>query len=297
MLYIREVFMPSEKTIFRCYANLFSTNKFQQLLVENDCSYALTKYKKYGVDDPSIATLGDFYKYAYKKLLKEYRNEYIYKNTIINKLLLAKYSLNTTTILNEFKIGRSIADLVLLNGTSKVFEIKTELDSLYRLESQIADYKKVFEHIYIVTHTHLADKLLKEIDDTVGIITLTGNGALQTIREAKKDTAHLDSSVIIKSLRKQEYSNIIQNYFGEIPQVTPVKYFSTCKEKFSEIPVKELHNLVVSELKKRTIKEKELFKSNIIVPPEFKYLFWIFNFKAEYYNQFEDLLDMQLEKA
>lgn len=289
--------MSSGKTIFRCYANLFSASKFQKLLVENDWSYALTKYKKYGVDNPSIETLGDFYKYAYEKLLQEYRNEYIYKNTIINKLLLAKYSLKTTTILNEFRIGRSIADLVLLNGTSKVFEIKTELDSLYRLASQIADYKKVFEHIYIVTHTHLADKLLKEIEDTVGIITLTPKGTLQTIREAQKETSHLDSSVIIKSLRKQEYTNIIQHYFGEIPQVTPVKYFAACRERFSDIPVETLHDLVVTELKKRTIKEQELFKSDTLVPPEFKYLFWHFNFKAEYYSRFEDLLGIKLEKV
>lgn len=142
----------------------------------------------------------------------------------------------------------------------------------------------------------MADKLLNEIEDTVGIITLTEKGSLQTIREAKKDISHLDSSVIIKSLRKQEYTNIIQNYFGEIPQVTPVKYFPHARKNFFEIPVYELHDLVVAELKKRTIKEKELFKSNTIVPPEFKCLFWNFNFKAEYYNRFEDLLGVQLKK-
>lgn len=287
--------MPIEKTIFRCYANLFSTSKFLQLLVENDYSYVLAKYRQYGVEDSSIHTLGEFYRYAYRKLLKEYRNEYVYKNSIINKLLLAKYSLNTTTILNEFKIGRSIADLVLLNGTSKVFEIKTELDNLYRLESQIADYKKVFEHIYVVTHADLVEKLSKEIDDKVGIITLTDKGALHTIREAQKDIAHLDSSIIIRSLRKQEYTNVLQSYFGEIPQTTSVKYFSICKEKFHEIPVCALHDLVVTELKKRTIKEKDLFRSNVIIPPEFKYLFWNLDFKAEYYDRFESILNIQLE--
>lgn len=289
--------MESGKAIFRSYANLFSASTFQKLLVENDWSYALTKYQQYEVDNPFIETLGDFYKYAYHKLLQEYRNEYIYKNTIINKLLLARYSLNTTTILNEFKIGRSIADLVLLNGTSKVFEIKTELDNLYRLESQIADYKKVFEHVYIVTHTPMAEKLLKEIEDTVGIITLTANGMLHTVREAQRDISHLDSSVIIKSLRKHEYTNIIRNYFGDIPQVTPVKYFASCKERFNEIPVNILHDLVVTELKKRTIKEKDLFKSDTVVPPEFKYLFWHFDFKAEYYNRFEELLRIHMDKV
>ena len=40
-------------------------------------------------------------------MLKYYRNEYIYENTIINKLLLGKHSLNTTTALTQIPISKS----------------------------------------------------------------------------------------------------------------------------------------------------------------------------------------------
>lgn len=284
----------TNKTMYRCYANLFSSSKFQQLLLDGDTSYLESKFYKYSVSDASVKTIGDFYKYAYNKLLANYRNEYVYKNLIINKLLLKRYSLSTTTILNEFKIGHSIADLVLLNGTSKVFEIKTELDSLYRIESQIADYKKVFENIYIVTHIEQVEKFIKEIDKTIGVLALTNNFTLKTIREATQDTSQLDSAVMIKCLRKNEYTNIIFSHFRHIPTTTPVKYFSACRDKFKEIPKEQLHDLIVAELKKRTIKGKEQFTSDLIVPPEFKYLFWNLDPAVDYYDKFADLLNIKL---
>lgn len=281
--------------MYRCYANMFSTSQFQKLVVKEDLSYLVSKYLKYRDHlNEHIFTVGDFYRYIYKLLLSNYRNEYIYKNTIVNKILLGKHSLNTTTILNEFKIGKSIADLVLLNGTSKVFEIKTELDSLYRINSQISDYWKAFKNIYVVTHINLVEKFSKEIDEKIGIIALTENNTLRTIRESTSNINDLDSSIMIKCLRKGEYTNIIKNYFGEVPQTTPVKYFSTCCELFCQIPVDKLHDMMLAELKKRTIKEKEKFKSDSIAPPEFKYLLWNLNYDANSYSKLEYLMKIEL---
>ena len=283
------------KAMYRCYARMFSTGQFQKLVEEDDLSYVLSKYSKYrnNINKPML-TIGDFYRYIYKSLLSNYRNEYIYKNTIINKILLGKHSLNTTTVLNEFKIGKSIADLVLLNGTSKVFEIKTELDSLYRINSQTSDYWRAFENVYIVTHISLVEKFSKEIDERIGVIALTENNTLRTIRESMCNTENLDSSVMIKCLRKGEYTNIIKDYFGEVPQTTPVKYFSKCRELFREIPMDKLHNMMLMELKKRTIKEKEKFKSDSVAPPEFKHLLWNLDYNADRYSKLEHLMEMRL---
>ena len=79
------------------------------------------------------------------------RNEYYYKITLLNKLLLGIHSVNTTTALTEFPIAKSKADFVLINGKAVVYEIKTELDNLERLESQISDYYKAFDHVAVVT--------------------------------------------------------------------------------------------------------------------------------------------------
>jgi hypothetical protein len=89
--------------------------------------------------DPAT-TLGQFFEWVYNLLFKNYRNEYVYKNVLANKILLGKHSLNTSQILTEFRVGRSKADVVLLNGTSTVYEIKSEYDSFARLEKQIQSY-------------------------------------------------------------------------------------------------------------------------------------------------------------
>lgn len=283
------------KTRYRVYANMFSPSRFKKLVEEQDMSYLLSKYEIYDAkDNSSIVTVGDYYKYIYNTLLSCYRNEYVYKNLIINKRLLGRHNLNTATVLNEFKIGKSIADLVLLNGVSVVYEIKTELDNLYRIESQIADYRKVFEHIYIVTHISLAEKYANMLDETIGLLALTENNTLKTIREATKNVEHFDSSIMIKCLRKSEYSNIIMSYFGSVPNTTPVKYYSACKELFAKIPCDELHRMMLVELKKRTIKEKDKFTSNDITPPELKYLFWNLDFNADSYERVSEVMNLRL---
>lgn len=187
----------------RSYANILSKSTIETMVRKNDCSYIRTKSKKYDKDYlyTSKPTFEDYLRYIFFILKDNYRNEYIYKNTIINDLLISKYGLETTTALNEFKINKSIADLVLLNGSSKVFEIKTELDSPSRLESQVNDYKKVFEEIYIVTYHTLVDKYINFIDEDIGILSLNENLKLTTIREASKNL-HFDNTTILKCLRK-----------------------------------------------------------------------------------------------
>lgn len=283
------------KTELRSYANMFSTTQFNKLVEQGDISYLENKLSKYGINSAKpVKTIRDYFEYAYNSLLKAYRNEYIYKNLIINKLLLGRYSLTTTTILNEFKIGRSIADLVLLNGTSKVFEIKTELDSLYRCSSQMADYQRAFKNIYLVTHITLVEKYINELQSHIGIIALTENNTLRTIREAKEYTKDLDSETMIKCLRKSEYSKIIKDYFGELPETTAAKYFSICKEWFAKIPIDILHNMMLKELKKRTIREKEKFTSDKIVPSELKCLLWNLNYDSNMYQKMTERLNKTL---
>ena len=87
----------------------------------------------------------------YSCLLYTSRNEYYYKNTLLNKLLLGIHSVNTTTALTEIPIAKSKADFVLINGKAVVYEIKTELDNFDRLENQINDYYTAFDHVAVVT--------------------------------------------------------------------------------------------------------------------------------------------------
>src|SRR6267154_2290198 len=87
---------------------------------------------------PERTPVQDFFEAAFSLLKREgYRHEYIYKAALVNKILLGKHSLQTASMLNEFRVGECKADLAILNGTATVYEVKSERDSLVRLRKQI----------------------------------------------------------------------------------------------------------------------------------------------------------------
>ena len=45
--------------------------------------------------------------------------------------------------LTELPVGDSKADFIMINGRGVVYEIKTDLDNLLRLENQIRDYYRL----------------------------------------------------------------------------------------------------------------------------------------------------------
>ncbi|SHN20295.1 sce7726 family protein [Flavobacterium xinjiangense] len=250
----------------RGYSSIFSSTYFLKLLQNDDYSFIDSKILQY--DYPkignSINTYYDYIKYIYNELSKEYLNEYVYKNTFINELLIKSYGLKDTIAINEFRVGDSIADIVLFNGTSKAFEIKTELDSNKRLNGQLADYRKIFKESYIVTHEALIDKYLKE-DESVGIIALEEHSRslkMIEIRPAKVNL-EINSETVIRSIRTNEYKGIIKQYYGELPTMNSFNMFDICSDLLAQIPKEDLNKLFIEQLKKRksnTIKIDSFFK-------------------------------------
>lgn len=278
----------------RSYASILSNSTFDKLVRQNNSKYVLSKSKRFDKEFVRLSnpTYRDYFKYIYEALTANYRNEYIYKNSIINKILLGKYSLNTTTAINEFRVGKSIADLVLLNGTSKVFEIKTELDNAERVINQIKDYKKVFKEIYLVTHHSLVNKYSRIVSNDIGLIAFTDNNTLSTIREAKENYS-FNYRDIIKCLRKTEFSNIIKKYFGKLPKVSDFEFYKACLELIKKIPSNELHELMMIELKKRNVKEKQLLASDKI-PMELKHICLCLDFNYNEYAKLNKILSKKL---
>ena len=220
----------------------------------------------------------------YKYMSTSYRNEYIYQNNLVNKLLLGKHSINTTTALTQIPINKSKADFILINGKAVVYEIKTELDTFDRLETQIKDYFKAFNHVCVVSCEENYDKLSTMLGDSpVGIYILTKKNTLSMNmrKEPLEYNGHLDHVTIFKILRKKEYENIVLKYYGKLPQVTPVFYFNACLEYFRQIPIEQAYTMVLNELKKRNQIIAEEYKK---VPYELKSLVYFFDLSSQDYK-------------
>ncbi len=197
-------------------------------------------------------SLKNFFDWIYDYLFKNYRNEYIYKNVIANKILLGKHSLNTSHMLTEFRVGKCKADVVVVNGTSTVYEIKSEFDSFTRLENQIQAYLKIFDHINVITCASQADKLESILPDKSGILVLTDRNTIKTIRESKSNKKNINLDILFDSLRKNEYLKIIKEYFETVPDVPNTMIYKECKKLFCKIPSEIAHNLTIKILQNRT---------------------------------------------
>lgn len=227
----------------------------------------------------------------YNVLKTDYRNEYYYKNTLLNKLLLGVHSINTTTALTEISVAKSKADFVLINGKAVVYEIKTELDNLERLESQINDYYKAFDHVAVVTYKENVPVLQKKIEimgKPVGIYILQKRGTITTVQKPTEYKKDLDPEILFKILRKPEYEEILLNKYKFLPQVSEFMYYSECKKLFLEISLDDIYLEVLRILKKRTQILKEEFDK---VPYELKFLAYFMNLKSNDYEKLKQFLN------
>ena len=197
-------------------------------------------------------SLSEFFNIIYTFLFEKYRNEYFYKNTIANKVLLGKHSLNTAQMLTEFRVGRCKADVVVLNGTITVYEIKSAFDSFRRLERQVTEYRKVFDYINVITSAYQVKKLQSVLGDQIGILVLTNRSTISVVRKAESNLASIDLQLLFDSLKKDEYVSIITKYYGHLPDIPNTRLFKECKRLYCRMPVKTAYHLTINVLRKRT---------------------------------------------
>ena len=200
-------------------------------------------------------SLSDFYNDIFDFLSRHYRYEYIYKNAIAEKILLGKHSINTSFMLMEFQVGNCKADAVVLNGSSHVYEIKTEFDNFDRLTRQIASYRKVFEKITVITSQRLYSTIERKVPSEIGIMVLADDGyrfRKEPGREALSNLPNIQSSAIFDCLQRREFSDILKNTVGiSLDELPNTQIYSTAKPLFASISPEIAHSAMVSALRNR----------------------------------------------
>ena len=261
--------------------NRFFTQYVFKNLIDNHFNNVYGTVVKRYIDDPESKENGVLISEIYKLMSKSYRNEYFYLNTLLNKLLLGRHSVNTTTALTQIPIGKSRADFILINGKAVVYEIKTELDTFERLDTQLKDYYKAFNQVCVVTSTSNFEKLSTLLNETpVGIYVLTKESTLskQLRKEPKEENGYLSHKAIFKTLHKSEFENIILSYYDYLPMVSQVFYYDECFVLFTDIPVLTAYAMALDVLKKRN---RILIKEFRKVPYELKSLMYFLNISSE----------------
>lgn len=197
------------------------------------------------------ARLSIWFGFFYRQLLDHYRCEYVYKNAIATKIFLSRHSLQNSLMTDEIRSAGSRGDVAILNGTSTIYEIKSEFDSFDRLDNQVSDYQKVFDRIYVVTTEKKSRVLTGTAQRSVGIIVLRDDGTLSTLRESESHKQSTDPAAIFDCMRQSEYCRAVAEVFGYVPQVPNSELYRKAKEMFCSLPSHVAHDLMVSQIKRR----------------------------------------------
>lgn len=238
----------------RDFSSLFSRSEVSRWF-KNDFDLFELKLERYNL---STKNIGKSYlqvlRQIYRVLEENYPNEYILKNEFITKWLKKELGNENSLILNEFRLGKAIADLAMFNGMSKVFEIKTILDKDYRLTNQLREYKKLFNEIYIIIPYEVLSKYQNYSED-IGIISYSSKSGSEsfTLINKPKINNFIDINVLMETLHSSEYLNIVNKFYKESPEMNSFNQFDICKNLISKIPYEELNKLFIEEMKRRKI--------------------------------------------
>ena len=272
---------------------VFTQNTLRDFIYKTDAPILRSVVKRYEISYDSESNNETIISEIYQYMGDSYRNEYFYKNTLLNKLIIGAHRLKTTTALTEVPIAKSKADFIMINGKAVVYEIKTELDTFDRLETQIADYYKTFDHVCVVTSHAQSDELLKRLADSpVGIYVLSDKNTLQKLKEPVVYRDMLNKEQIFKILNKPEYENIVKKVHKSLPNVTPVNYYRECKKIVCSQSIDDLYDLFLKELKKRNRIDVIDFST---VPYALRFLVYFSKFRKKQLEELNEYLNSSFE--
>lgn len=197
------------------------------------------------------ATVADAFDRAFSILkVAGHRDEYVYRAALAHKVLMGKHSLKTASMLNEFRAGSCKADIVILNGTATVYEIKSERDSLARLANQVRNYQRVFASVNIIASESHVQGVLGVVPDDVGVMCLTSRYRISTIRDAIDDPERVCPIAIFESLRAAEAESVLKVLGVAVPSVPNTRRHAALRKLFESLEPADVHFQMVQVLKR-----------------------------------------------
>lgn len=244
--------MPSASEL-SALTRLFSSAVFQEMAKKGRSSIftRLLERTRITACCDKDATVGTAFDSAFSILkVAGLRDEYVYRAALTKNILMGKHSLRTASMLNEFRIGSCKADLVILNGTASVYEIKSERDSLARLVNQVENYKRVFATVNVIVGEGHVEGVRRIVADDVGIIRLSRRYNISIEREAVDCPERICPVTVFESLRSAEAAMILKALGVAVPTVPNTQRHGVLRELFAQLDPSALHREMVYTLKR-----------------------------------------------
>ena len=123
--------------------------------------------------------------------------------------------------------------LLLLMEPRQSLRLKQNSILFERLDGQISDYSKAFEHIHVVIPEKKINDWVVKIPQRVGVTVLSDKYTLRELRPASSNIETFDLEVMFSCFRRSEFITAIENQFGYIPECKPVELKARCREIIS----------------------------------------------------------------
>lgn len=244
--------MVQNTTQLSALSRLFSSGVFREMARKGRSPLFTRLLGQTGLSSQRLihGTVGDVFEAAFAVLRKPgLRDEYVYRAALTHNILLGRHSLNTASVLTEFRAGSCKADLVILNGTGTVYEIKSDRDSRARLANQIVNYRKVFAKIYVIAGERHIQEIVSSTANDIGVMSLIRGNRIHTIREAADRPDLVCPVTIFDSLRLAEARTILRDLNILVPKVPNTMLYSAMRECFEQLDPAEVHHRMVQTLK------------------------------------------------
>lgn len=232
-------------------SRLFSSTVVRQLAAKGNSPVFARLVRQTDLAGAKLSRVRDVFDGAFEILkTRGLRDEYIYKAALTHRILMGTHSLRTASMLNEFRTGASKADVAILNGTTTVYEIKSERDSLGRLEQQLINYRKVFASVYVIAGENHVGAVLEAAPADVGVMSLSTRFQIKTERAAVDQPHRISPLAVFDSLRTAEAADIVAQAGLKVPCVPNTRLRTELRLQFEVLEPQAVHSAMLSTLKR-----------------------------------------------
>ncbi|CAH1527528.1 conserved hypothetical protein [Vibrio rotiferianus] len=181
------------------------------------------------------------------------------KALTLNHMLAKGYLIETDVISNEYLLRSSSrrADMVISkNGELWAFEIKSEADSLSRLNGQVDAYLKYFDKVIVVSASKHVRNVMNSVPKEVAVWEVRGSNIVVVQRGRKR--VQKCSRALSRLLKLSKLKSLLKQYNVEFESKTRNHIELLARQN---IPARALRNAVLDEFhSKYSLTSKAFFR-------------------------------------
>ncbi len=188
------------------------------------------------------------------------------KTAVLDKLLKTGQIDSSSIVFSEMNLARKARRLDLgyvKNQEMVAIEVKSEKDSLFRLEGQLEEYRKYFDRVIVAVAGKYVEGVLAMADDDVAVWKVTSDG-LKVIRKGRL-IKNIAKKNYIELMTKREISLLARRIGINSPNLAMYELKMEVLSKLSKISKSDVKEILLDGISKRFSMPSNRFLAKVCV--------------------------------